>query len=170
MRAGARDLGGGIMRWLRTLLEWVAGALLCLMVVDVFLQVVSRYTGLFFIPWTEEVARLLFLWVVWLGAAAAMMRGGHIAFDFVVNRLPTRLRRSCVLVVDVGVGLFLIILARFGYEVAQSQANTSFLTIEISVKYTYLSAVAGSALMMVGLAGSLQARLRASQGSQGADT
>ncbi|HWU41360.1 MAG TPA: hypothetical protein VN203_27205, partial [Candidatus Acidoferrum sp.] len=62
--------------------------------------------------------------------------------------------------VDVGVGLLLIILARFGYEVAQSQANTSFLTIAISVKYTYLSAAVGSVLMLVGLAGTFWGRSR----------
>ena len=83
------------MRRLQQLLEWGAGLLLFVMVVVAFLQVTARYTGLFFVPWTEEVARLLFLWAVWLGAAAALFRGGHIRFDFVVARILPRLRRAC---------------------------------------------------------------------------
>jgi TRAP-type C4-dicarboxylate transport system permease small subunit len=148
------------MRWLQKLLEWGAGFLLCLMVAVGFLQVFGRYTGWIFVPWTEEVARLLFLWVVWLGAAAALFRGGHIRFDFVVDRLAPPLRLACEIAVHLGVGFLLILLIRYGYEVAQSQANTSFLTVNLSVRYTYLSAVVGSGLMLIGLAGGVWTRLR----------
>ncbi len=148
------------MRWLQALLEGVAGFLLFLLVVVGFLQVVGRYTMLVFMPWTEEIARLLFVWIVWLGAAAGLLRGGHIRFDFLMNRLPARLRRPIDVAVHAGVGVLLILLIRHGYEVAQSQALSTFLTINLSVKYTYLSAVVGSALMLVGLAASLWACLR----------
>lgn len=139
------------MRRLQKGLEWTAGLLLCLMVIVGFLQVFGRYTGLIFVPWTEEIARLLFLWVVWLGAAAAMARGGHIRFDFIVDRLPAWLRRPCEVAVHAGTGVFLIILLWYGYEVAQSQANSSYLTFPLSIKYAYLSAVVGSGLMLVAL-------------------
>lgn len=153
------------MRRLQTVLEWAAGSLLCVLLVVGFLQVVSRYTGLIFIPWTEEVARLLFVWVVWVGAAAGVIRGSHIRFDFVFERMPPRIRRPVECVVHIGVGLFLIVVIRYGYEVAQSQATSTFLTFNLSVKYTYLSAVAGSALMLVGLVGSLWARRRGAPGA-----
>jgi TRAP-type transport system small permease protein len=155
------------MRWLQKCLEWGAGLLLCAMVIVTFLQVTGRYTGLFFVPWTEEIARLLFLWVVWLGAAAALIRGGHIRFDFVADRFAPRLRIACEIAVHLGVGFLLILLIRYGYEVAQSQAETSFLTVNLSVKYTYLSAVVGSGLMLVGLAGGVWTRLRAGTPQRG---
>ncbi len=148
------------MRRLQTLLEWMAGLLLFVLLVVGFLQVVSRYTGLMFIPWTEEVARLLFVWVVWVGAAAGLIRGGHIRFEFVVERLPARIRRVTEMAVHAGAGIFLVVVIRYGYEVAQSQAASTFLTFNLSVKYTYLSAVVGSALMLVGLAGGIWTRSR----------
>lgn len=148
------------MRKLQLLLEWAAGVLLLFLLVVGFLQVVSRYTGLVFIPWTEEVARLLFVWVVWVGAAAGLFRGTHIRFDFAVDRLPAWIRRPLESVVRIGVALFLIVVIRYGYEVAQSQAASTFLTFNLSVKYTYLSAVLGSALMLVGLAGGIWTRGR----------
>ncbi len=143
------------MRSLQRLLEWAAGLLLCLMVVVGFLQVFGRYTGLLFVPWTEELARLLFVWVVWLGAAAAMTRAGHIRFDFVIDRLPAWLQRSCEVAVHAGTGVFLIVLVWYGYEVAQSQAGASYLTFPLSVKYAYLSGVVGSLLMLFALAGTV---------------
>lgn len=148
------------MRGLQVVLEWAAGTLLFLLLVVGFLQVMSRYTGLIFLPWTEEVARLLFVWVVWVGAAAGLLRGTHIRFDFVVDRLPAPVRRAMEFAVSIGVGLFLIVVVRYGYEVAQSQASSTFLTFNLSVKYTYLSAVLGSALMLVGLAAGVWTRMR----------
>ncbi|HSB81822.1 MAG TPA: TRAP transporter small permease [Candidatus Methylomirabilis sp.] len=148
------------MRGLQVVLEWAAGTLLFLLLVVGFLQVMSRYTGLIFLPWTEEVARLLFVWVVWVGAAAGLLRGSHIRFDYVVDRLPAPVRRAMEFAVSIGVGLFLIVVVRYGYEVAQSQASSTFLTFNLSVKYTYLSAVLGSALMLVGLAAGVWTRMR----------
>jgi TRAP-type C4-dicarboxylate transport system permease small subunit len=149
------------VRGLQALVEWAAGLLLFALVCVGFLNVLGRYTVFVFMPWTEEIARLLFVWVVWLGAAAGMFRGGHVRFDFVVNRLPPRLRRPCEIAVHAGVAAFLLVILRYGYQVAQSQAGSTFLTVDMSVKYTYLSSVVGSAMMLVALVGGLWTRLTA---------
>ena len=63
--------------------------------------------------------------------------------------------------------VLLLLLIWYGYEVAQSQADTTFLTVNLSVRYTYLSAVVGSALMLVGLAGGVWSRFRQKTPGQG---
>ena len=151
------------MRWLGTLLEWMAGSLLFVLLVVGALQVTSRYTGLMFVPWTEEVARLLFVWVVWIGAAAAVFRGSHIRFDFLVERLPQSVRAGIGTLVTLGVAGLLILLVYQAYEIVRSTSST-FITINLSVKYTYLSVVVGSSLMLVGLLGAMLPRLRGTQG------
>jgi TRAP-type C4-dicarboxylate transport system permease small subunit len=155
------------MRRIGTALEWAAGLLLFLLLVVGFLQVVGRYTFVVFMPWTEEMGRLLFVWVVWLGAAAAMFGSGHIRFDFLVLRLPAWLRRPIELAVHVGVATFLVVMIWYGFRVAQAQSGATFLTIDLSVEYTYLSGVVGSALMLVALVGGAWARFRRSGGGQG---
>jgi TRAP-type transport system small permease protein len=154
------------MRWLQTLLEWTAGSLLFVLLVVGALQVTSRYTGLMFAPWTEEVARLLFVWVVWIGAAAAVFRGSHIRFDFLVERLPRPMQAGIGTVVTLGVAGFLLLLVHRAYEIVRSTSST-FITIDLSVKYTYLSVVVGSSLMLVGLLGGLLVRLRGARGRGG---
>lgn len=144
------------MRWLRMLLEWTAGCLLFVLLVVGVLQVTSRYTGLMFVPWTEEVARLLFVWVVWIGAAAAVVRGSHIRFDFLVARLPPSAQGGIARAVSLGVVGFLLLLIYHGYEIVRSTSST-FITINLSVKYTYLSVVVGASLMLLGLVGGLLA-------------
>lgn len=153
------------MRWLGALLEWTAGFLLFVLLLVGALQVTSRYTGLIFAPWTEEVARLLFVWVVWIGAAAAIFRGSHIRFDFLVARLPQSVRVGIATLVALGLAGFLILLVYQSYEIVRSTSST-FITINLSVKYTYLSVVVGSSLMLVGLLGTMLPRLRGTPGQR----
>lgn len=151
------------MRSLGVLLEWMAGSLLFVLLLVGALQVTSRYTGLMFVPWTEEVARLLFVWVVWIGAAAAVFRGSHIRFDFLVERVPQSVRVGIGTLVTLSLAGFLILLVYQAYEIVRSTSST-FITINLSVKYTYLSVVVGSSLMLVGLLGAMVPRLRGTQG------
>ena len=52
-------------------------------------------SGLTGIDGLEEVPRYLFVWLVMIGAAAAMQRGEHTVLDYFVNLLrPARPRRS----------------------------------------------------------------------------
>ena len=55
-----------------------------------FLQVVLRYLGLTGIDGLDEVPRYLFVWLVMLGAAAAMWRHEHTVLDYFVNRSGPR--------------------------------------------------------------------------------
>lgn len=151
------------MRWLQGVLDAAAGSLLFVLLAVGVLQVGSRYTGLLFVPWTEEVARLLFVWVVWIGAAAALLRGGHIRFDFLVVRLPGPARAALGAAVTLGVAGFLILIVVQGYEIVRSTTST-FITLDLSVKYTYLSAVVGACLMLAGLLGGLLPRFRGGKG------
>lgn len=74
-------------RWLRHLCEGFLALCLLVMVVAVFGNVVLRYvwgTG-----WvvTEELARLLFIWLVCISATLAFGEGKHLGFDLVTSRL-----------------------------------------------------------------------------------
>jgi TRAP-type C4-dicarboxylate transport system permease small subunit len=43
-------------------------------------------------PWTEESARLLLVWLGFLGAALAFGRGGHLGVDYFVGKLAPEAR------------------------------------------------------------------------------
>jgi TRAP-type C4-dicarboxylate transport system permease small subunit len=65
---------------LRALSQVVEGLLLLMMVVlclDVFLGVFSRYVMARTFTWYDEIARLLFVWVVFLGAAVGVRRAAR---------------------------------------------------------------------------------------------
>ena len=91
--------------WYRVLCALMVAALVVLLV-PVSLQILSRHTGL--IPsyiWTEELARLMFIWTVMIGAMVGMRERTH----FVVDVWPTLSRRANAQVELLsGVGILLV--------------------------------------------------------------
>lgn len=74
---------------------------LCLSVMSlaVFLNVVLRYGFGGGIAASEELSRLLFVWMVFIGAAAAYPRGEHMAFTSLVGMLANRPQAMAVMTV-----------------------------------------------------------------------
>lgn len=77
-----------ILRFINDKLEEILGIVgLAIMVILIFLQVICRYILHAALPWSEEIARFLFLWVIWLGASHATKERKHIRLDVVTSRL-----------------------------------------------------------------------------------
>ncbi|MCA3239324.1 MAG: TRAP transporter small permease [Curvibacter sp.] len=68
------------------------GACLAIMVLSVFVNVVLRYGFNSGIPASEELSRLLFVWMVFIGATLAYPQGEHMAFTSLVASLQRRPR------------------------------------------------------------------------------
>lgn len=77
-------------------LEAVIAAMLALMVVLVFGNVVLRYGFNSGITVSEEVSRWLFIWMTFLGAIVALREHGHLGVDMVVQRLPAAGKKACL--------------------------------------------------------------------------
>lgn len=66
----------------------LAGLLIGLITVLLAVAVFGRYSGFYSVIWAEEAARGMFIWMVLLGAAAAVDRGGHFRLDILEKVLP----------------------------------------------------------------------------------
>lgn len=73
---------------------------LCLasMAVLVFGNVVLRYGFNSGIVFSEEISRLLFVWLTFLGTILASREHAHLGVDSLVRRLPHAARQACILV------------------------------------------------------------------------
>lgn len=58
------------------------------MIVVIFLQVVFRFVIKSSLPWSEELARYIMAYAVFIGAAIAAKEGAHIGINVVVGALP----------------------------------------------------------------------------------
>jgi TRAP-type C4-dicarboxylate transport system permease small subunit len=70
--------------------HWLMAGCLGVMAVAVFINVVLRYGFGSGIAASEELSRLLFVWMVFIGATAAYPAGEHMAFTSLVGLLQKR--------------------------------------------------------------------------------
>lgn len=82
--------GPALFRWLTLAMEHVIATLLVALIVSVSANVVGRAVFNRSIPWADELARMLFIWLIFIGAAAAFARYEHIAVDILVRRMQPR--------------------------------------------------------------------------------
>lgn len=78
-------------------IEYMMALALAVMFSAVFINVVLRYLFGSGIAASEELSRLLFVWLIFMGATLAVGRHSHIGFDLIQRKLPTQLRVLCAI-------------------------------------------------------------------------
>lgn len=81
-------------------------AISVLMVAVTLAQVIFRYVIEAPLPWSEELARYCFVWIVFLGGAIGLSRGVHLGVDLFVNQLSGPLRRGLAALTNAMVAVF----------------------------------------------------------------
>ncbi len=71
--------------------RWVSIVAIALMVIAILIQVFFRYVLNAALPWPDEAARFMMLWLTGLMAPIAFRQGGFVAIDMVVTALPMKL-------------------------------------------------------------------------------
>jgi TRAP-type C4-dicarboxylate transport system permease small subunit len=87
--------------WLFKAVEAVLAALLLGMVLMVFGNVVLRYVFNSGIVVSEELSRIFFVWLTFIGAIVAMRDGSHLGMDNFVSKLSRRGKLVCLTVCQV---------------------------------------------------------------------
>ena len=163
--AGARGLaddampdGAGRSRqgagdWLRPVEGMVEAAALVMfvaMMLATLLQVLARYFLHLALPWTEELARTLFIASMMVGIALAVRRREHIVVDFVFAKLLPGARFVASLLFDAAILLFLAVWLRGALLLMELNANATYVTLPwLRVAQVYALEAAAIGLMMV---------------------
>lgn len=135
-------------RFIHLVLLWAIGALIFAMMTITFTQVLARYLFTHSLSWSEEAGRYIFVWITFLGLAAAFQSRAHVALDFVAEMLPSRSSRilriaNAVLVAAVGVALIVGGQSLMGFGVNQRSAALGL------PMYTIYSVIPFSGLMLL---------------------
>jgi TRAP-type C4-dicarboxylate transport system permease small subunit len=90
--------------------RWLLLVLYTYVVMVIFVEVVRRFGLNFSSIWGEETARYLFIYLVWIGAAAAVRERAHIRIDVIVYFLPPRAQIIVLLIGDILMGMLAVII------------------------------------------------------------
>src|SRR5262245_15818646 len=148
---GSRGQGRSAKIWAGTYegLGHLGGLILAIMSGAVVLQVILRFLGRTGIDGLDEVPRYLFVWLVMIGAAAAMYRGQHTVLDYFINLLGPRLRAAIVVLTNaVGIFLFVCLIKLSLVLVPNAQFQTSA-GLGLPLGYVYAAVPVGAALIIL---------------------
>lgn len=137
---------------------FVAGAILCLsaMIAVVTIQV---YTRLFMESaphWTEEAARIFFIYAVAFGTAAGIRNGDFVRLDIIGKYLPSRISWLLNIITDITVAVFAVVLFIQSLKFVQLGMDELSPALEITMGFVFISiAIMGLAIAFFTTAGLL---------------
>ena len=126
-------------------------AILVLMTVVVFLQVIYRYVLTQPLHWSEELARYLFVWLSVLGAAHGLQKRGHFGFDALFRMLPKRAKRTISILIHALMGVVILVMLVQGITLVETTFPQESPAMGISMGWAYASLPVGGALMAIHL-------------------
>lgn len=121
----------GLDRLIDAICEIAAAALVLIEIGILFAGVVFRYALDSPLVWTGELAEVLFLWLVSLGAVIALRRSEHMRMTVVVGRLAPHVRGVLGRISGLVVAVFTVVLIVPGITYMQQQAAITMPTLQI---------------------------------------
>ena len=151
-----------------SLLQGLANCFFTAMVIAVVVEVVARYVFHRPLLWTEEVAKLAFTWLAFLGAAIAARHNEHIQVETLVEFFPRPIRYGVGILVRVASVIFLIIVTVYSALFMISEIDTTSAAMEISKAWWVLPIPISTALICLYIVRDLVAMFRPSRPQESA--
>jgi TRAP-type C4-dicarboxylate transport system permease small subunit len=129
--------------------EWLCLVLMAALALDLMLGVFSRYVLFSTFTWYDEIARLCFVWVVFLGAAVGVKRGAHFGLHLLVDKLPERARCLAAFVTPLVIITFSCVLVVQGLAFLEIGRFQQLPVMGISKVWIYAAMPVGGALMIL---------------------
>ncbi|MDO4642660.1 MAG: TRAP transporter large permease subunit [Cardiobacteriaceae bacterium] len=133
---------------LNKLEEWVGGTLFLIIFVILIAQIIARQIIGVPLIWSEETARLLFVYVGMLGISMGIRTQQHVLIDFITNLLPARMKVWVFTGVQLIIFASILLFIRYGM-VLMNRTSFELVSIGISDKFLYASLLIISLLMLV---------------------
>jgi TRAP-type C4-dicarboxylate transport system permease small subunit len=144
--------------------ELIAGATMLAVTGILFSGVVWRYFLVDPLPWTDEVARMLFVWLAFIGAALGVKRGLHASVALLSQWMPPLAHRALMLFGCLVVAAVAFVLVYVGVEQTVSAFSQVMPVTGISKGWTTVVVPISGVLMFLYLAPRARQILRSSGG------
>lgn len=130
-------------------IELIISILIVLMVGIVSIQVINRYFLNNPLPWTEELARILFVWITFLGALLGLRTNAHINVNSFVNRLKPEAKSIITGIMVCLSAFYFFYLLRIGIEIVQKTYKIFTPAMDVSFSYIYSAIPLSAGIMLL---------------------
>src|SRR5512139_2690420 len=140
-------------RYFSRFIDWFAALAVVVMTSLVFFQVANRYIIGWVVPWTEEVSRILFIWITFVGAYIALKKNSHISVETFFKRFTPKNREKISNILIFLVFYFIGYLFWLSLKVIPATFGVTTPVLEISYLYIHLVFPIFTGLMLLFLVG-----------------
>ncbi len=120
------------------LIEVACAVAVVALTVTVSLQVFNRFVLKTPLAWSEDLAMLLFQWVVFLGAALGVKRLRHFGIELVVRKFPERMRHWVELLTPVVMAIVALVMIVQGWILLTFNRARTFPTMDLTYTWAFL--------------------------------
>jgi len=147
MEVAAKELDDGERDWIDVAFSFASGVLMVAISAIVIYCVVLRYW--FNKPpiWSEDVPRVMFVWMTYIAAVVATRRDTNIKVTFIVDKLPLSLQLLIDIAMTAIVIAMMLVLAWYSWPVIELNLGGTMLSTGWSEAIFYLPLPAACVLM-----------------------
>ena len=122
--------------------RWALLLFYVILVATMFIEVVRREMFAYSSIWGEEIVRYSFIYLAWIGAAAAVKERGHIRIDVILHYLGPRLKALVYIFGDLVMFTVALVAIYWSYETAHISWKFGSVTHGLRISQVwFLSAV-----------------------------
>jgi TRAP-type C4-dicarboxylate transport system permease small subunit len=124
------------------IMETILVSIFTILVIDVLLQVFSRYVLNTSFTFTEELARFSLIWLSILGAAYLNGKREHLSMDFLYQKFPAKFQKKVLFFIELCILLFsLIVMVIGGFNLVYTTLHLGQLSGTLRIPLGYIYAV-----------------------------
>lgn len=133
--------------------EWLSVAVLVVILVVLSYQVILRFVFHNTNSWSEELARYMFVWLVYLSAAYAIYKNAHIKIDAAVNLFPKKIRPIMPIIGEIIFLVYAIAITVYSVDYCMDlfASHQISMGLHVTMGYMYAAIPVGHGLMSLRL-------------------
>lgn len=129
--------------------EYLGGIFFALMLIILTCQIFFRQVLNMPLLWSEELARLLFVYTAILGVVLGIKHNQHVAIELLIEKAPPKTIKLLCLIKNILIFLVIIAIFLIGIQVTLRKIPLELISLKISSVYLYGALPIGAILMMV---------------------
>lgn len=137
------------MKIFNKLEEWLGATLFIVLFIVMLLQIFTRQVLNSPLIWSEELSRLIFVYVGILGVSIGVRANSHIFIDFIFTKFPKKMRQHLTTAISILILGCILFFFHFGIKVFLKKEELDIVSLGISQKWMYLPLPLISSLMLV---------------------
>lgn len=126
------------MAWLRKTAHTVGGLIFLALFLTFLVQIAARFGFDRPLPWTDELAVILYLWVILWACAFMVPEREHVVFDLLWNSAPRALRRVMRIAGHLLLGTLALVALPANWDYVRFMAREKSPVLDIPFSWVFL--------------------------------